>query len=392
MRILYENLADTATLTVGATAPGMGPEWLKTDIMSEVCRVPFGFATLTANLLGSFAIDTVVLPSLNVSATATVRVRVYGVANRVMGDSGTVLAAPGARLGQPSHVAVYLPQPATGTRVVVDVSDSQQTRLDFPRLVIGRRFEPRYSPSYGASVAFEDSSSHVRTAAGDLRTDRGPINAALSFDLSWIHAADRASVHAILSGGVSRELFIDLLPGNSDAALMRSMRIYGKQDKGGALALISPGLHGTRFNILDWGPVMPVAMPAADPVPSDPNLVLNGNFANALSGWVNASNHWQLAGGRAYHPASTSYLPLSQAVGPATGAILITFDAEVLTASGTAIMYYIDQAGAEQVTVLQTGTNTVSVPGAVGISEVLFCRQAGQSAEFYIDNVSITQT
>lgn len=248
MRILANNLVDAAALTVPNTAPGMGAGWLATGIKSELCRVLGSTASITAAWDADVSIDTVLLPSIMVSPSATIRVRIYSASDAVVVDTGSVIAAPGATLAEPSHVAVYLPSPALGRRLLITLSDSRQTRLDIPGLVAGLSIQPRYNAAYGAGISYDDLSEHVRTAAGDLRTEIGTISPVLQFDLEWIHEDDREEIRRVLAAGKGRLLFFDLLPGNPGSYL----RIYGKQEQGGALSLVAYGLHSSSFRILGW--------------------------------------------------------------------------------------------------------------------------------------------
>lgn len=247
MRILANNLIETAALTVPNTAAGMGAGWLATGIKSEICRVLGSTASITAAWDADALIDTVLLPSIVVSPTATVRVRIYSASEVVVADTGAVIAAPGATLAEPSHVAVYLPA-TTGRRMLITLSDSRQTRLDIPGLAAGRSIQPRYNAAYGAGISYDDLSEHVRSAAGDLRTEIGTVSPVLQFDLEWIHEDDREEIRRVLAAGKRQLMFFDLLPQDPDSYL----RIYGKQEQGGAMSLVAYSLHSSSFRILGW--------------------------------------------------------------------------------------------------------------------------------------------
>ncbi|TSH94795.1 hypothetical protein FOZ76_11670 [Verticiella sediminum] len=253
MRMLYDNAADRATITLPSTAPGLGAAYLQTDVRSEVCRVQSGSATITAAWAAAETIDTVVLPAVPLSAAATVRARLYDTANVVLADTGVLQAHPGGRTARPVDVALYLPASVSARRLVINLVDAGRTWLDLPRLIAGVAHHLHYAPGYGAGPVIEDTGSHQRSAAGDLRTELGTLSRTLPFDLEWVHEDDHGLVLDILECGIGRSMWIDLVdePGFSPSE-RAAMRIYGRQDKGGALPMIAPRLHQTRFSFLGW--------------------------------------------------------------------------------------------------------------------------------------------
>lgn len=252
MRILHDNAADRATITLPNTATGMGPTSLQTDVRSEVCRVQSSTATITANWVADERIDAVVLPAIALSPSATIRVRLYDASNVLLTDSGVKPANPSG-IARPSDVGLYLPSMTLARRLVVTLVDSGRAYLDIPRLIAGEAHAFRYGASYGAARAMDDTSTHQRTAAGDLRTELGTLSPALPFDLGAVDAGDHALVLDILESGMGRTMWVDLTAhGEFSSSVHRAMRIYGRQDRGGAVAFIAPALHQTQFNFLSW--------------------------------------------------------------------------------------------------------------------------------------------
>src|SRR5690606_21541273 len=74
LRIVSENAADSAAITVPNTASGLGAEWLKTEIKSEVCRILSNEGAITLQWDDPVTVDCVALPAWNGSASSEIRV------------------------------------------------------------------------------------------------------------------------------------------------------------------------------------------------------------------------------------------------------------------------------------------------------------------------------
>lgn len=118
-------------------------------------------------------------------------------------------------------------------------------------------------------------------------------------------------------------------------------------------------------------------------------VLTNGNFASGKASWANMGNWWSIVGGRAYHPASNSYKELSQSFSAINKLCMVQFDYQVLTASGTVQVFYVNYAGAVKTILLPSGSGVLKFAVHGGIQKIGFSRSSVLSAEFYIDNVSV---
>lgn len=266
LKIITDNAADRATITVSSTAAGLGADRLKTDIKGEVCRVLSGSATITLAWPTAETIGAVVIPASSLGPSSTIRVRAYADAAgaTLLQDSGVQWAAPGTTLAhwdfaQPLNVnqfadgtapltACYLPEQAAVRRLVVDLTNPGASFIDLSRLVAGAVHTPKCRAVYGAQVGTQDMTKNSRAASGDLRSEWGPKANTLQFDLSRIADSDRERVRQMLARGVGRWLFVSLLAGCSDPVKERDYSIYGKPSQPGSMAYASYGLHSSTFN------------------------------------------------------------------------------------------------------------------------------------------------
>ena len=265
-RIVSDNAADRALLTVPGTAAGLGVAHLQTDIKGQVCRVLGSVATITATWPQDEAVACAVLPACSLGADATVRVRCFDAADVLLIDTGSRWAVPGAILGhwdftQPLNVNAFSEGAAVcqvwfdhvaARRVEIMLSDPGAAFLDFARLVIGPYFAPEYGPSFGASVSTLDMAKTSRAASGDLRTDWAPKAAALQFDLEHIVQRDRARVRQLLGAGVGRWLFVSLCAGDADPVREQDYSLYGKPSGAGSMSYSNAIYHSTRMQMEGW--------------------------------------------------------------------------------------------------------------------------------------------
>lgn len=267
IRLLTNNAADRATITVANTAAGMGADKLKTDIKGEVCRVLAGSANLVLTWPVLETVGAVVIPASNLGPSSTIRVRAYldAAGTTLLADSGIKFAAPGTILeywdfSQPLNVnlfadgaapitACYLPEQVAARRVEIAITNPDNTFIDISRLVAGGYHALKYNPDYGATVGTLDLTKNTRAASGDIKTDWGPKASNMTFDLGWIDNSDREKVRQLIAKGVGRFMFVSIFPENDDPVLERDYSIYGKPSQAGSMTYSLFNLYSSQFQI-----------------------------------------------------------------------------------------------------------------------------------------------
>ena len=250
MRIIYNNVADTAASVAASTTAGsLVAANLLTDIKTEVHRSTAKTVTFTFTWSAAVIANAAALPFCSLTSTATARVKCYAeVADASPAvDSGSVLCCGYAALGvfdwgaAPLGVNAFSYGGGTYARVyfttnafkklTIEITDNDNTNayLEHARAVIGQTWSPTYNPDYGARVVPVDTSKTERNDAGDLRVDRGPKHRVLPIDLNTVVPTDRPRLYDILWGnGASRPVFISLFPEDADVELEQSHQIYGR--------------------------------------------------------------------------------------------------------------------------------------------------------------------
>ncbi len=249
LRIITANVADTATsLAASPTAGSLVAANMLSDRKGQAHRSTGTSVTYALTWEAPQSIGAVVLPATNLTAAATIRVRLYSdtAGSTQIYDSTAVAACPGVdhswygatvtasafAYGALSKTAVWLPAHYNARRCVINLADAGNPAgfIDCARLVIGPWWEPSRNASYGAQAQLVDSSTTERTEAGDLVADRGPVYETLSFDLKSVSESDRATLMQLLRRfGTSRNFLLALLPADTAPAAERDHMVYGKR-------------------------------------------------------------------------------------------------------------------------------------------------------------------
>ena len=118
-------------------------------------------------------------------------------------------------------------------------------------------------------------------------------------------------------------------------------------------------------------------------------IIINSDFSNGKTGWVDVNNWWSVVNGRAYHPVSSVYNEIRQSIASAAGKFVeVTFNIEVL--QGTAIVGLSSANIGGQV--FGVGTHNAKFYALASATSSFFAaRTSGLSTEFYIDNVSVKE-
>jgi len=252
MRIVYRNIADTATtLTANSTSGSLVASNLLTDLKTQVHRSTNTSVTYNLKWSSAQKVGCVAIPCTSVTSTATVAVRLYSdeQATQLVYSSGTLPATPGYNIdpkqwpqglsantfayGGSTKIAVWITsQPSNVRAVVIDVTDSANPLgyIDSARLVIGEYWSPQFNIQNGASFEFVDNSENTRRDSGDLVTDRKFMHDMFSFDFSLLPESDKSQLLQIIrSTGTHKNIFVSLLPEDVSAKTAQDSSIYGKR-------------------------------------------------------------------------------------------------------------------------------------------------------------------
>jgi hypothetical protein len=275
LRVIYQNLADSATITASPTASGVtSTANLIKDSKSLVYRGAGTSVTLTVNLAASSIVGGVAIPFCNLTSTATIRVRGYSAASgtgTLLFDTSTMDACPYQPLGLwawgsiPLGLNTYAYGGGTYARcwlpnneqlaclsLVIDIVDTANTTgfIELSRLVVGAYWSPKYNTSFGLSAVPKDMSEHARTESGDISTNRGVRYNTLNFDLKYMDPSDRTEFAKIMRGsGLPKAMFVSLFPEDADPGKEQLHQIYGKLSQLGGISHPMYEMYSTTVDI-----------------------------------------------------------------------------------------------------------------------------------------------
>lgn len=254
LRIIFDNVANTSTLTASTTAGSLVESNMLTDAKASVHRSTGTSVVYTMTWATAQKIGGVALPATNLTSAATIRVQLYSdtAGTTQIADSGVKNACASAHLGlhgwganinanafayggASKTAAWFTTQPATVGRCVITLTDAANPAgyIDCARIVAGPYWEAPTNPDYGVTSGITDLTKTARAESGDALTTRGAQYQSMSLNLANLAEADRAAFAKIVrSAGSYRNLFFSLLPDNVDASAEQDHMVYGKRANG----------------------------------------------------------------------------------------------------------------------------------------------------------------
>ena len=273
LRVIHDNAADRATSLAASTTSGaLVAANLQNDFKGQVHRSTGTSVSYTLTWTAGETVGGVALPATNLSASSTIRVRLYSDTggSTLIADSGTVYACPGLNLGLwnwslplngnafafggASKSAVWFSSHYFARRCVIDLVDTGNPAgyIDNARLVVGSYWEPAINAGYGVEANVVDRTSNSRNDAGDNLSDLGTKHDTLSLKLGNVGETDRARLMQIMrNAGAARNVFVSLLPGWADPVAEQDHMIYGKRANAG-VSFDHYALFSNKIDIEGW--------------------------------------------------------------------------------------------------------------------------------------------
>lgn len=275
MRIVYDNLVDTASVSASSTAGSLSVSNLKTNYKTQVWRSVGTSATLTVLFNEAEFISYVGLPFCNLTSDSTMQVRIYSDTSgtNLVYDSGVFSGAPPTSFGSinfgfvPLGVNYYaylnagtyayhwVDPVAVGQRVEITLEDPTNVAgyIESARLVIGAHWSPVINTSYGSEVGFIDNSQQIRTAAGDTRTYNSFKTRTLTLDLEALDDSEIATIQSIVrSVAKSKPILISVYPQDDDSSKEQAYQIFGKQPDVNSFTIQYYDQHSTTITIEEF--------------------------------------------------------------------------------------------------------------------------------------------
>ncbi|MBY0473722.1 MAG: hypothetical protein K2Q13_01525 [Nitrosomonas sp.] len=254
LRILYKNIFDSysgISMASGSQAIGFGLANMKDDTKSKTFRsTNLTNPKIRATWASAQEISGVALAFTNLIAGSTFQITLYDdpAAGTLLHDTGAIpvtynydppvgfdsIGSASFAYGGGAHVSAFFNSVSGVERMEIELTSAGNPDgyIEISRIIAGKFWEPNDNADYGAKTDFIDTTTGVRTSAGDLVTDRGTITRVMEFSTQAMDSQDKAALNNLFrSIGKSQPLFISLVPGNGPITEEQlSQQIYGKFD------------------------------------------------------------------------------------------------------------------------------------------------------------------
>lgn len=276
LRVIYQNLADMATITADSTAGTYVATNLQTDLKSQFHRSVGTTVVYTLTWTTPQTVSAVVLPCTNLTATATIAVQLLSSTDNVAYSNivtqTATLAAASTRIsefaaptgnlfayGAVTKTAHWFDQAYNNVkRVIITLVDTAQANAGMPgfidcsRVICGHYWSPTYNASReGLVLTVSDTSTTSRNDAGDLIAEQGFVHDQLQLNLGVLTDTDRDTLLGITRRrGVSQNILVSVFPENRTANELAYL-VYGKRSNS-SINYTIPGLSSTSLEITGW--------------------------------------------------------------------------------------------------------------------------------------------
>ena len=238
--ILYDNIAENATLTPGSEAGALVADNLKTRKKSQIWRTTGDTSESLTATYSSTTVNCAGFAITNLTTAATLRIQCGSF------DSGDVTIAPYQLINQTDfggnidanafnygggvYAMMLFAAQASNTQTIFTLKDPANPAgyIDSAFLIIGNAWQPTYNASYGLRFSMRETSQNDRADNGDLITDLGGRYRSLAFSLDYLQASDRTTMNEIIAkNGTSKPVYVFGFPESTDDAEKQSYQIYG---------------------------------------------------------------------------------------------------------------------------------------------------------------------
>jgi hypothetical protein len=269
VRIIYNNIADTATITsyvnpIATFGIANVQNIKKTSVHRSLTT---GLVTYTLTWSADQKVSAIALPATNLVNGATIKVELFSTttATTPIADSGTVTAAKDRSVTVSggysassfpyigaTKTSVWFNTEYTVRKVVITVNNGTNGYVDCARIVCGTYWESGRQVSNGITLGLTDSSILTTSRSGDIYVDRRPVSETMQFQLQYLYDTDRRNLLQIMRTCASNGLmYISIFPDNTNPEVTQTYSIYGRaQDNNIEYAMFN--LYNRSININSW--------------------------------------------------------------------------------------------------------------------------------------------
>jgi hypothetical protein len=274
LRIIYNNVADLATISASTTASGSASNMQNTQKTSAHRSSSTSTVTYTLTWSTAQNINCIALPATNLIAGDLITVKLYTTATSDAAGAVAQAIDQSACTGRimllqngstTSTLADFGYGGATKTSIWFSNSYSVQAmeitltrgsglvqQIDCARIVCGQYWETSRQVTKGIDVGTEDQSEIITTRSGNTYVDKKTISDTLSFNLDYINDVDRKTFLQLLrSWGKTGLIYVCVFPDNANTEYTQAYSIYGRLQNT-SLRYEYLGYYNTSIQLISW--------------------------------------------------------------------------------------------------------------------------------------------
>jgi hypothetical protein len=269
LRILYNNVADLATITASTTASGFLASNMQNAQKTSVHRSTGTTVTYRLQWASNQTINGVALPATNLTGSDTIAINLYDSSAVLVASTGyttaclnrNVLLQGGATttdytqfsFGGATKTSIWFTSAYANIRIMeITLTSTSVNQIDCSRIVCGQYWEPTRQVDRGIELGFTDQSEITTTRSGNTYVDRKPIIDTMNFQLQYLVEADRAIFMRIMrSWGNTGLIYVCVFPDNTNPELTQAYSIYGRNQTN-ALQYQIAGYYNSSVQLNSW--------------------------------------------------------------------------------------------------------------------------------------------
>jgi hypothetical protein len=274
LRIIYNNVADLATITASDTASGFAASNMQNAQKTSVHRsTSTQTVTYTLTWATAQSINSIALPATNLVAGDLITVQLYETS---VNDAAGVIAELVDKQACTGRLMLLQNGNTTSTYTDFGYGGATKTSLwftstylvramkitltratagqaiDCARIICGKYWEPSRQVTKGIEVGTDDLSEVITTRSGNTYVDRKTISDTLSFSLDYINDVDRKTMLQLLrTWGKSGLVYVCIFPDNTNPEYTQAYSIYGRLQSN-TLQYQYVGYYNTSIQLTSW--------------------------------------------------------------------------------------------------------------------------------------------
>ena len=211
MRLVYDNRADSATITASTTSGSLVASNLANNAPELVWRATNKQPTITLTWAAAQPVEAVAVAWTNLTAAATITFRVFAETADVTPARTATVTAGSAGVG--SVYSTFFPTGTTGKKVEVYISDTTNgANVQVGRVIVGPTLRPARGVRPGAGLSVSDRSNVSRSESGILRVEQAGTYRTLSVQFDMMEPAEANAYLLLMRGGAGRVVFATIFP------------------------------------------------------------------------------------------------------------------------------------------------------------------------------------